>query len=195
MNVEKIEQLKNRLVLPITGPGRRGRWAARRLAAAAVGVKGDHAQVRAIAQRAFEASSDQEVVNAVCAVWAETRNPWLADMLTAIGSLPTEPPRLRVLTALGAGRPEVRADADPDSARALVGVAEDDRARRGLADVVEIRRIGHRLDEVGGMALMRDVAACTGRLCRSRLAERRLNGRWNRIGDWLGPGVASSRLR
>jgi hypothetical protein len=55
-----------------------------------------------------------------------------------------------------------------------------------LADLVAIRRIGHRLNDVGGMALMREVAACAGHLSAQRMAERELNHRW----DWIGQRLA-----
>jgi hypothetical protein len=52
-------------------------------------------------------------------------------------------------------------------------------------DAAEIRRIGHRLDEAGGIALMREVAACAGDLSARRMAERDLNRWWDRIGHWM----------
>ncbi|SEP53073.1 hypothetical protein SAMN04489732_12444 [Amycolatopsis saalfeldensis] len=54
-----------------------------------------------------------------------------------------------------------------------------------LAGPVAIRRIGHRLNGTGGIALMREVAACAGDLSAQRMAERDLNRRWDRIGDWM----------
>lgn len=53
-----------------------------------------------------------------------------------------------------------------------------------MANVVAIRRIGHRLNRAGQLALMREVAACAGDLSVHRMAERDLNRWWNRIGDW-----------
>jgi hypothetical protein len=54
-----------------------------------------------------------------------------------------------------------------------------------LATVVAIRRIGHRLDKAGGIALMREVAARAGDLSARRMAERNLNMWWDQIGDWM----------
>ncbi|MEV8371483.1 hypothetical protein AB0P21_02050 [Kribbella sp. NPDC056861] len=54
-----------------------------------------------------------------------------------------------------------------------------------LANAVAIRRIGHRLNETGGTALMREVASCAGDLSDQGMAERNLNRWWDKIGDWM----------
>ncbi|TDD82171.1 hypothetical protein E1293_17130 [Actinomadura darangshiensis] len=55
----------------------------------------------------------------------------------------------------------------------------------GFAERVEIRAIGHRLNEEGGFPLMRSVAERAGQLSDRRMAERRLNMHWNHIGEWM----------
>ncbi|WP_328610831.1 hypothetical protein OG943_17445 [Amycolatopsis sp. NBC_00345] len=64
-------------------------------------------------------------------------------------------------------------------------VSSDEAPEAALANAVAIRRIGHRLDEAGEIALMREVAACAGDLSARRMAERQLNRWWDRIGDWM----------
>jgi len=56
-----------------------------------------------------------------------------------------------------------------------------------LADIVEIRAIGHRLNAEGGFPLMQAVAQRVGELSEHRMAARNLDRWfWDRIGDWLG---------
>ncbi|WP_021594229.1 MULTISPECIES: hypothetical protein [Actinomadura] len=86
--------------------------------------------------------------------------------------------------------------------RAYKGLGEEDRERwhdlryvdglldggtppEGLAERVEIRAIGHRLNAEGGFALMRSVAARAGELSDRRMAERMLNMYWDSIGEWM----------
>ncbi|AJE84190.1 hypothetical protein SLNWT_3814 [Streptomyces albus] len=66
----------------------------------------------------------------------------------------------------------------------------DELVRRGgevppeLAELAEIRAIGHRLNAAGGITLMQDVAQRAGELSPHRMAERHLNAMWDRIGEW-----------
>lgn len=64
-------------------------------------------------------------------------------------------------------------------------VSSGEAPEAALANAVAIRRIGHRLNEAGGIALMREVAACAGDLSARRMAERDLNRWWDWIGDWM----------
>ncbi|MFJ2008347.1 hypothetical protein [Streptomyces chartreusis] len=55
-----------------------------------------------------------------------------------------------------------------------------------LRRVVEIRFIGHRLNEEGGKPLMRQVVERAGELSRDRSTRRTIEADWDRIGDWRG---------
>jgi hypothetical protein len=52
--------------------------------------------------------------------------------------------------------------------------------------MVEIRTIGHRLNEEGGLPLMRQVAEPAGAVGHGRLTVRSIEADWDGIGDWRG---------
>lgn len=70
----------------------------RALAEAVVG--NDDARVREIALVAIDRPIEQHCVDEVCAVWASTRNPDLAELLTARQWIALDPVEVKVLSAL-----------------------------------------------------------------------------------------------
>ncbi len=132
-----------------------------------VNVAGDiDDEVAAIARTALGSLTAPDALDAVCAVWAETRSPALAELVVANGWVASSPAELRVLSALKAGRaprvgvldvaPLVDAltDGDPDvamgAAQALSGIY-DPAAARALATVVAERGHGLGYDALGAL--------------------------------------------
>ncbi|HEY3954502.1 MAG TPA: hypothetical protein VGM53_14090 [Streptosporangiaceae bacterium] len=157
MDAKTVDKLARRVQEAHTPPRRRRR-AAQRLATAAspkaaealavAAVKSADARIVAIMHRAFDALADQDSIDAVCIVWRDTVDGvWrylsddagLGEMVRRSGWLASQPPDLRVLTALHTGQPEPLVAGDAQIARALVAVADDkssplrERAREALA--------------------------------------------------------------
>ncbi|MEU0965853.1 hypothetical protein ABZ357_10645 [Streptomyces sp. NPDC005917] len=55
-----------------------------------------------------------------------------------------------------------------------------------LRTIVEIRLIGHRLNEEGGMPLMVQVCERAGAVSRDRATRRSIEADWDQIGRWRG---------
>lgn len=64
----------------------------------------DDADIAALAAETLARRPDWQVVNAVCAAWAEQRHPALADLIRTHAWVATDPPPVRVLSALCAGQ-------------------------------------------------------------------------------------------
>lgn len=125
---------------------RRRRWAARILADEG-SVRSAEALARAlagglggragrIAREALSRLDEWPMIDVVCRVWADTRNPILGDMVAAGGWVASEPPAVRLLTALRAGRPvQVGAEMVPTLIEAATGADQvmAERAREAAA--------------------------------------------------------------
>lgn len=126
---------------PLLGAGRR-RQAAEALAAledqgaalplaeALVGLEDE--AVHAVAIERLAQLEDPAAIDAVCALWAHTRHPRLADLAAAQGWIAREPYEARVLGLLVAGGAEAMMDALPELVPALLAATED--ADTAIAD-------------------------------------------------------------
>lgn len=95
----------------------------RALAEAIASLEGE--ALRAGVAAALEEVSDQTCIDAVCAVWAATRHPALAALLTRAGWVADTPPELRVLTALLVGQLEALTNDGAEVVSALLDAAGD----------------------------------------------------------------------
>jgi hypothetical protein len=134
MATARLERLRWRLGnrLPLIGG-----WLRRR-AVRALSEEGSAAAARVLAEARIDCADPNltalldDALNritcpvardAVCAVWARTREAGLAEHLRAWGYIATGPPRVRVLTALLLGRAE-GLEETPEELRALLALAE-----------------------------------------------------------------------
>jgi hypothetical protein len=95
--------LRRRAVRKLAGDGS---WKAIRTLAEAV-TRSDDAQVRSLSLDAFRQLSNQDCIDAVCDVWASTRDDKLAKLLIDCKWVADSPANVRVLSALKVGRLEV----------------------------------------------------------------------------------------
>lgn len=93
-------------------------------------------QVRRIALTALQHVTGQKQIDAVCQVWADTRQWDLAGMLTEHGWVASAPVKLRVLTALLMGQLQVVAKGDMDVVDPLVQALVD--ANRTISDNAQL---------------------------------------------------------
>jgi len=98
----------------------------RALAEAIAGLEGE--ALRAGVAAALLEVSDQACIDAICGVWAATRHPALAELLTRAGWVACTPPELRVLTALLVGELQLLTNDGPEVVAALLGAAQDNDA-------------------------------------------------------------------
>jgi hypothetical protein len=101
-------------------------------------TQGDDERVRDAAWQALGQLTNQDSIDAVCQVWAETRHAALAALLAERGWVALASPELRVLTALRIGRLDTIRDGEAGFVELLMGVCED-------ADPIIAERAQHAL--------------------------------------------------
>ena len=80
---------------------------------------------------ALRALRDQRAVDALCALWAESREDRLATIITERGYVASQPCRVRALSGLKAGGLELLRQADGELTRELVAALKDKDTRVG----------------------------------------------------------------
>ncbi len=145
MTRDELDRLRRQLRsrLPLLGKGIR-RTACQRLAAdgsaaavpllvEALGV-GDQ-EVQSIADGALRSLEDQGAVDAMCAQWVGGRDPWLRTLVTECGYVASQPPEVRVLSALQADQLHCACEG-PGSLPSLVSALDErDQVLAGRAHV------------------------------------------------------------
>ncbi|MBI3951491.1 MAG: hypothetical protein HY314_13655 [Acidobacteria bacterium] len=102
----------------------------------------DDEQVCALALEALQNLADQRCIDAVCAVWAETRNSALAKLMVERNWVASAPIKVRVLSALNVGRVDVVTMGGADVVESLLDTCGDiapDIARQAHACLVTLQ--------------------------------------------------------
>ncbi|MBI4853694.1 MAG: hypothetical protein HY819_18020 [Acidobacteria bacterium] len=97
------------------------------------------AQVRSAALEALKQMTDQKCIDAVCTDWASSRHSELTKLIVNTSWIASNPPRLRVLTALKVGKVEILSKGGAEIFEALLELTRDsdsevvNQARENLA--------------------------------------------------------------
>lgn len=110
-------------------------------------LTGPEPQLRDAARRALSRLTDGGAVDELCRLWADTRQPELADIITAAGYLASRPRGVRLLTVLKTGADRVMLSEEPSLIPELLAAVDDadrviaGRARRLLLTLTNRRAV------------------------------------------------------